>query len=76
MYRFKTVLFGAVSSPFMLYAAQYHHLQHYNTPLSHDIQANLYVDNIVSGCETELAATQYYKQARVIMLEAKFKLRS
>ena len=76
MYRFKTVLFGAVSSPFMLYAALYHHLQCYNTPLSHDIQANLYVDNIVSGCETELAATQYYKQARVIMSEAKFNLRS
>ena len=76
MYRFKIVLFGAVSSPFMLYAALYHHLQHYNTPLSHDIQAILYFDNIVSGCETELAATQYYKQARVIMSEAKFHLRS
>ena len=76
MYRFETVLFGAVSSPFMLYAALYHHLQHYNTPLSHDIQANLYVDNVVSGCETELAAIQYYKQARVIMSEAKFNLRS
>jgi len=76
VYRFKTVLFGAVSSPFMLYAALYHHLQHYNTPLSHDIQANLYVDNIVSGCDTESAVTQYYNQARVIMSEAKFNLRS
>ena len=76
MYRFKTVLFGAVSSPFMLYATLYRHLQHHNTPLSHDIQANLYVDNVVSGCETESAAIQYYNQARLIMSEAKFNLRS
>lgn len=59
----------------MLYATLYHHLQRYNTPLSHDIQANLYVENIVSGRETESAATQYYKEARVIMSEAKFNLR-
>ena len=76
MYRFKTVLFGAVSSPFMLYATLYRHLQHHNTPLSHDIQANLYVHNVVSGCETESAAIQYYNQARLIMSEAKFNLRS
>jgi len=31
MYRFKAVLFVAVSSPFMLYSALYHHLQHHNT---------------------------------------------
>jgi len=76
LYRFKTVLFGAVSSPFMLYAALYHHLQYYNTSLSHDIQANLYVDSIVSGCDTKSAVTQYYNQGRVIMSEAKFNLRS
>jgi len=60
----------------MLYATLYHHLQHYNTSLSCDIQANLYVDNIVSGCDTESAETQYYNQARVIMSEAKLNLRS
>ena len=76
MYRFKTVLFGAVSSAFMLYATLYHHLQCCNTPLSHDILANLYVDNIVSGCETESAAIQYYNHARLIMSKAKFNLRS
>ena len=60
----------------MLYATLYRHLQHHNTSLSHDIQANLYVDNVVSGCETESAAIQYYNQARLIMSEAKFNLRS
>ena len=75
MFCFKTVLFEAASSLFMLYATLNRHLQHYSTPLSHDILANLYVDNIVSGCETESAATQYYNQARLIISEAKFNLR-
>jgi len=54
----------------MLYAALYHHLQHYNTSLSRDIQVNLYVDNIVSGCDTESAVIEYYNQARAIMSKA------
>ena len=56
--------FGAVSSPFILYTILHHHLQQYNTPLSCNIQANLYVDNIVSGCETEQQAIQYFEEAR------------
>ena len=60
----------------MLYAILYHHLQQHNTPLSHDIQANLYVDNIVSGCKTESDAIQYYHGARAIMSEAQFNLRA
>ena len=67
MYRFKAVLFGAVSSPFMLYSALYHHLQHHNPPLSHNIQTNLYVDNIVWVHETEQGTIQYYHQARAIL---------
>jgi len=61
---------GAVSSPFMLYAAVYHHLQRFNTSFSHEIQINLYFDNIVSGCEIESAVIQYCNQARVIISEA------
>ena len=61
------VLFGAVSSPFMLYSALYHHLQHHNPPLSHNIQTNLYVDNIVWVHETEQGTIQYYHQARAIL---------
>ena len=70
VYQFKSVLFGAVSSPFILYATLYHHLRHYNTPLSNDIQSNLYVDNIVSGCKTETEAVEYYHNAREIMSNA------
>ena len=56
VYRFRTVLLGAVSSPFILYATLYHHLQQHNAPLSNDIQTNLYVDNVISGWETEADA--------------------
>ena len=75
-YRFRTVLFGAVSSPFILYATLYHHLQQYDTPLSYDIQHNLYVDNIVSGSPTELEAVQYYHDSRAILSSAGFNLRA
>lgn len=76
VYRFKTVLFGAVSSPFILYATLYHHLQQHNTPLSNDVQTNLYVDNVISGRATEADAVQYYHDARAILSEAGFNLRA
>ena len=70
------MLFGATSSPFILNAVLRHHLQQYQTPVADDITQNLYVDNVISGCSSEEAATQYYQQARHIMKEAKFNLRS
>ena len=70
------MLFGAVSSPFILYATLYHHLQQHNTPLSHDILCNLYVDNILSGCPSEDKIIQYYHNARATLSEAHFNLRA
>jgi len=70
------VLFGATSSPFILNAVLRHHLQQYQTPIADDITRNLYVDNVISGCSSEKAATQYYQQAQHIMKEAKFNLSS
>ena len=75
-YRFQAVLFGATSSPFILNAVLHHHLQQYQTNVADDIKHNLYVDNIISGCSSEEAATQYYRQSRQIMKQAKFNLRS
>jgi len=37
---------------------------------------NLYVDNIISGCQTEEESLCYYTTAREIMKEANFNLRS
>ena len=76
VYRFKTVLFGAVSSPFVLHVTLYRHLQYHNTPLSRDIQTNLYIDNIISGSATEAMAVQYYHNARAMLSEAGFNLRA
>ena len=74
--RSKTILSGAVSSPFILYATLNHHLQHHKTPLAKDIQENLYVDNINSGSATEVEAVQYYHNAKSILSEAGFNLRA
>ena len=51
-FRFKVVLFGATSSPFMLHATLYHHLQNINPPIAADMLSNIYVDNIISGCHS------------------------
>ena len=76
VYRFKVVLFGATSSPFMLNATLHYHLQQCPSPLATDILANLYVDNIISGCNSQDQAIQYYNKARSIMTEANFNLRA
>ena len=74
IYRFKTVLFGSVSSPFMLYAALHFHLQKHSSAIAKDIANNLYVDNVLTGCATEAEAVDYYTRARSILDKAKFNL--
>ena len=76
VYRFKVVLFGSVSSPFMLNAALQHLLNTDGSLVAKDIQQNLYVDNVISGFSNEEKAVQYYNKARQIMSNANFNLRS
>ena len=75
-YRFKVVLFGSTSSPFMLHATLDYHLNSYHSAVSRDMRNNLYVDNIISGCQSEEDVILYYKDAKHIMSEANFNLRS
>ena len=75
-YRFKVVLFGSASSPFMLGATLHLHLSKYNSQIAHDIQQNLYVDNVITGTPSEESAIQYFNEARKIMSDANFNLRS
>ena len=72
-YRFTAVPFGTTSSPFMLNATIQYHLEHFNSPVS---QKNMYVDNVISGADTEKSAVNYYHEGRTIMNDAKFNLRS
>lgn len=74
IYRFKVVPFGATSSTFMFNVVLQYHLRQHNSFVSRDMQSNLYMDNIISGCETEQAAMNYYSEARTIMSSARFNL--
>ena len=76
VYRFRVVPFGATSSPFMLNAVLQYHLRHYSTPVSLDMCSNLYVDNVITGCNKEQDVVNYYREARAIMCDAKLNLRS
>ena len=65
--RFKVVLFGSVSSPFMLNATLRFQLSENTCKVAKDMCQNLYVDNIVSGGSTEESVTKYFGEARAIM---------
>jgi len=68
--------FGVASSPFILNAVLQHHLKQHNTVVSCDMQISLYMDNIITGCDTEDAAVAYYKDSRATMSSGMFNLRS
>jgi len=76
VYHFKTVLLGSTSSPFMLNTSLHHHLTNCNTPAAEDMKENIYVDNVLSGCNEEQDVFDYYEEARSIMNEAHFNLHS
>jgi len=60
----------------MLNATLHCHLSQYKSPTAQDMLANLYVDNIVSGRQSEEDAILYYNTAHSIMKDAQFNLRS
>jgi len=75
-YRFRVVLFGATCSPFMLNAALTYHLSQNDSAVARDILHNLYVDNQVSGCQTEQGSLNYFLESRALLSNAHFNLRS
>jgi hypothetical protein len=74
-YTCNTVIFGNISSPFTLAITLHKHLTQYNTPVSLDMLAKTYVDNLLSGVDSETEALGYYKEARDMMSSAAFDLR-
>ena len=76
IYQFQVLLFGCVSSPFILHAALRCHLSNDQSAISKDVLANLYVDNVVFGCSTVPDALDYYHNARELLSKAHFNLRS
>ena len=59
-YCFAVVPFGSSSSPFMLGAVLNLHLSKFDTPVALDMRENVYVDNVLSGCNTEDELLVYY----------------
>ena len=60
------------ASPFMLNATLHHHLQQFESPTAVGMLTNLYVDNVISACNSHDQAIRYYQMAISIMSEANF----
>ena len=76
VYRFKSVMFGATSSPFILNATLNKHLTQSTDQVSTDMLRNLYVDDLASGTSDDDSAVNYYQDARDKMSPVGFNLRS
>jgi len=75
-FSFWVMLFGATCSPFMLQATLTYHLTRNGSSVSQDLLRNLYVDNVVSGCQLETISLEYFTQSRSILNAANFNLQS
>jgi len=60
----------------MLSAVLQNHLKQHTSTVSQDMLDNLYMDNILSSCDTEQEAGRYYNELRSILSSANFNLRS
>ncbi|XP_061168132.1 uncharacterized protein LOC133177057 [Saccostrea echinata] len=75
-YRFKSVLFGATCSPFILNAVLMKHLKENASTWTQKLTENLYVDNIISSFPTENELISFYNCSRTLFAKAGFNLRS
>ncbi|XP_070546084.1 uncharacterized protein [Ptychodera flava] len=76
-YQFKSVLFGAVCSPFILNAVIKTQMEaDPENQTAADLKQDIYVDDVISGCPTESEAVQYYEESNKLMDSSGFNLRS
>lgn len=78
IYRFTRVVFGVSSSPFLLNATIWFHMERYlktNEDLVHRLLCSTYVDDIITSGETEEEAIQLYVRSKQIFREGEFNLR-
>ena len=74
-YRFKSVLFGASSSPFLLQATLDYHLSRSTCNVADFIRESFYVDNLQGAHENESFLDRLYVAANKEMTEANMPLR-
>ena len=65
-YIFCRILFGIISSSFLLTATVEHHLDSYESELAKKIENKHYVDNLVSGTNSVSNAINLYHSAKSI----------
>ncbi|XP_070564512.1 uncharacterized protein [Ptychodera flava] len=75
IYRFKVVLFGAACSPFILNATVKFHLENDGSETAVDLSKNIYVDNVLSGRDSEQKLIDYHTEAINLMKSSGFNLR-
>ena len=75
-YRFRSVLFGATSSPFLLQATLSHHLDKSESPYAEKIKESLYVDNVQGTMLNETELLDFYNSVNQTMTEANMPLQS
>ena len=76
-YRFKSVLFGATCSPFILHATLTKHLEdNSHVWVSDLLKKDIYVDNIISSFTDEKTVCNFFRDTRDLMSSAGFNLRS
>ena len=77
MYRFRTILFGLNCSPFILNHIIQLHLQSFSSAVAAAaLKESLYVDNFIFSTSDEQKLIDIYSDARRIMKEGGFNLRS
>ena len=75
-YRYRTIIFGFVSSPFIFnYVIQYHLSAHASDNVSSLIRDKFYVDNLILTCNNDVMLSQYVDSIRRLMLEGGLPLR-
>ncbi|XP_070545592.1 uncharacterized protein [Ptychodera flava] len=73
-YQFKSVLFGATCSPFILNAVIRTHLDTFDSDTANAIKEDIYVDNVLSSINGD--ATSYLIEVNDIMEQGGFNLRA
>ncbi|CAK5070818.1 unnamed protein product [Meloidogyne enterolobii] len=73
--RYTKMVFGVISSPFVLAAVLLHHYDKFDSELAKEMAKNTYVDNILFQCQNEEEALAKIKEAKEIFKQAAMNLR-
>jgi hypothetical protein len=74
-YRFTSVFFGAISSPFLLGGTIDTHLRRSDGDVAKKIRENIYVNNVITGEDSEQQAIDHYRESKQLFLGASMNLR-